>query len=71
MPTLRKLAFAVADTKRNWLFGSGLRRSYKGWRCKNHLKALRDEIAEVCNALFIPPPLPQPLSTPAGAERGA
>ena len=28
---------------------------------KTHAKALRDEIAEVCNALFFPPLSPNPL----------
>ena len=54
--------------KNCYIFGSCSRSSSKGQRPTRHTKALRDEIAEVFNALFIPPSPPTPLHPRRGDE---
>ena len=59
--------------KNCYIVDSCLRKLYKGLRLKNHsnAKGLAGRDCRRFKVLFIPPPLPQPLSTPAGGIRGA
>ena len=54
------LEVEVLQRENYYVFSSCLRRCGKGWRCKSHSKALRDEIAEVSTPCSFPPSPPTP-----------
>ena len=54
--------------KNCYIIDSCLRRAGKGWRHKTHLKALRDEIAEVSEPCSSPPSPPTPLHPRRGDQ---
>ena len=54
--------------KNCFIFSSCLRRCGKGWRCKSHSEAFRDEIAETSTPCSFPPSPPTPLHPRRGGK---
>ena len=54
--------------KNCYIVDSCLRKYSKGWRLKTSSEALRKQVAEDFNALFIPPLSPNPSPPPPGRK---